>query len=150
MPLATPPGIVLDTNVLLAWLVFQDPVCQPLAEALEAGRVRWLAVPAMRREWEAVLARGVGAVRAPDAAVLDAAWARHACWLPEPPPGVGLRHRCTDPDDQKFIDLALHADARWLLTRDRAVLKLARRARASGLLIGPPERWSPEVPPGSG
>ncbi|MFT7776961.1 putative toxin-antitoxin system toxin component, PIN family [Roseateles sp.] len=49
---------------------------------------------------------------------------------------------CRDPDDQKFIDLALAARARWLISRDKAVLALAKRARLRGLAILTPERWS--------
>jgi predicted nucleic acid-binding protein len=51
------------------------------------------------------------------------------------------RLRCTDPDDQKFIDAAI-VSAQWLISRDRAVLKLARRAAALGLRIVTPERWA--------
>ena len=40
-----------------------------------------------------------------------------------------------------FVDLAVAHQAQALLTRDRSLLALARRARASGLLIGAPERW---------
>ncbi|MGB3427088.1 MAG: PIN domain-containing protein, partial [Burkholderiaceae bacterium] len=42
---------------------------------------------------------------------------------------------CTDPHDQKFLDLAYTARADWLVTKDKALLKLARRARRDGLLI---------------
>jgi predicted nucleic acid-binding protein len=49
--------------------------------------------------------------------------------------------RCTDTDDQKFIDLALAHGARWLLSRDRAVLKLGRRTRVLGLEVLTPEIW---------
>jgi predicted nucleic acid-binding protein len=45
---------------------------------------------------------------------------------------------CTDPDDQKFLDAAFSAAADLLLTRDKALLKLARRAEAAGLLIRRP------------
>jgi predicted nucleic acid-binding protein len=56
---------------------------------------------------------------------------------------VAARHRlrCTDPDDQMFVDLALEAGARWLVSRDRAVLRLARPALPLGLAIVAPERW---------
>jgi len=49
--------------------------------------------------------------------------------------------RCNDPDDQKFVDLALAYGARWLLSRDRAVLKLAKRCRTLGLQVLTPEQW---------
>ena len=55
------------------------------------------------------------------------------------PPAFGLH--CTDADDQPFIDLAIHAGARWLFSHDRAVLKLARRAAAFGCTIATPDRW---------
>ena len=55
--------------------------------------------------------------------------------------GAATRLRCTDADDQKFIDLALGYGARWLLSRDRAVLKLARRAQPLGLAVMTPDAW---------
>jgi len=76
----------------------------------------------------------------PDRTRIDAACQRHALLLPaaDLPPAVGLR--CTDTDDQKFIDFALAYGAA-LLSRDRAVLKLARRGRNAGLEILTPECW---------
>jgi len=38
---------------------------------------------------------------------------------------AGGAARCRDPDDQKFIDLALHLKA-LLLSKDRQVLRLRR------------------------
>jgi predicted nucleic acid-binding protein len=56
--------------------------------------------------------------------------------------GPGLLH-CSDPDDQQFLDLARVAGARWLLSRDRAVLRLTRAAARLNLRITVPEGWSP-------
>ena len=42
---------------------------------------------------------------------------------------------CKDPDDQVFIDLALHVGATWLFSKDAALLKLARRARTRGVNV---------------
>lgn len=39
---------------------------------------------------------------------------------------------CADPDKQKFPELARHARASHLLTRDKVRLKLARRVAESG------------------
>jgi len=55
------------------------------------------------------------------------------------------RMRCTDPDDQKFIDLAMQIGAGTLLSADRAVLRLARHGRALGLEIATVERWTRRV-----
>jgi len=42
--------LVLDTNATLDWLLFDDPGMRPLAAAIEAGAVRWLACERMRVE----------------------------------------------------------------------------------------------------
>ena len=39
----------------------------------------------------------------------------------------GALPRCADPDDQKFLDLALAAGAECVLTRDEALLRLGKR-----------------------
>jgi uncharacterized protein len=139
------PFLVLDTNVVLDWLVFRDPGCDALNAALVGGEVRWVGTPAMRDEVERVLARGSLDAWSLDrhALVFDAlaAWDRCAHVVLPPPP---LPHapRCTDPDDQPFIDLALHLGASALLTRDRAVLRCARAARTLGLAILTPAAWA--------
>ena len=52
------------------------------------------------------------------------------------------RLRCTDPDDQCFIDLAVSRRTPWLITRDHALRRLARRARAFGVAVVTPEGWA--------
>ena len=135
-----PPHVVLDTNVVMDWLVFRNPALQPLVAALESGRVQWIATASMRHELAHVLGRGVASAYSPDLTAIDAAWARLARLVDEPPAAALPRLRCTDRDDQKFVELALHG-ARWLVTRDRAVLRLAKRARAWGVAFTTPERW---------
>jgi predicted nucleic acid-binding protein len=133
--------VVLDTNAVLDWLVFRDPIVEPLIAKLEAGGVRWLACPAMREE----LVRTLGYRKlerwSPNPVSALAAYDRLVTPI-EPPPRSVASMRCADPDDQVFIDLALAHRARWLVSKDRAVLKLARRARAWGLSIIPPKEWS--------
>jgi putative PIN family toxin of toxin-antitoxin system len=132
-------AIVVDTQVVMDWLVFDDPRVRPLAQALTAGAVRWLVAPAMRDELRHVLGRGVAARYAPDLPRIEAHFDAHAepVAAAEPSP----RLVCRDPDDQKFIDLALALGARWLVSRDKALLALAKRARLRGLLIVKPELW---------
>jgi predicted nucleic acid-binding protein len=138
------PRVVLDTNVVMDWLVFRNPALTPVAECLAAGTLRWIATETMQQEMTHVLSRGLPARWALDEAGWQAAWAAHASVLP--PPTVALHvPRCSDADDQKFIDLAVGAQARWLLSRDRAVLKLARRLRAYGVEVLTPERWNQAV-----
>jgi uncharacterized protein len=134
------PGLVLDTNTVLDWLVFDDPAVAPLAAAVLAGTVRWLACPRMRDELERTLAYASLAKWRPDTARVLAMFDQHAQMRPAPATAP-TTPRCTDSDDQVFIDLALATNAQCLLTHDRALLKLARQARALGLQIIKPADW---------
>jgi predicted nucleic acid-binding protein len=136
-------NIVLDTNVVLDCFVFRDPGCNGLVAALVDGKLRWIATAAMRDELAHVLARGALDAWKPDGAALWAAWREHCVELSEPPPrGQAGGLRCSDPDDQKFIELAVAAPARWLLSHDRAVLRLARPMMALGIEVVTPAAWS--------
>lgn len=136
------PTVVLDSNVVLDWLVFRDPTADAIGAAITAERVRWIATPAMRSELEHVLTVSrLLCWKAVPCQVL-AEWDRWARTMAAPLPAEATALRCTDPDDQKFIDLALHAGASALLSRDRAVLALAARARRRGLTIQTAAAWT--------
>ncbi len=139
---ALPPLLVLDTNVVLDWLVFRDPGCDALSQALTEGLAQWVATPAMRDELGRVLARGSLDAWKSDTPSLWAHWDRWASIVQPPPQSPPGFPRCTDPDDQKFIDLAIHLGASALLSRDRAVLRCARATRTFGLTILTPSAWA--------
>lgn len=141
---AQAPSCVLDTQVLLDWLVFDDPRMRDWSQAITNGRVRWLSCAAMQAEALRVahypaLARHASPVKTE--ALLREAFASYALDLA--PPISSPLLRCRDPDDQVFIDLALAHGARWLLSRDRALLDLRRRAAAAGLYIVAPGQITP-------
>ena len=126
--------LVLDTNIVLDLFIFADVRTQALRERLERREFDWLATSVMRDELERVLdyahiqaklafykldARGVlerfdGHVRIVEAA-------------PKAPV------TCKDPDDQKFIDLAV-AHKCMLLSKDAAVLSMTKRLAALDVL----------------
>lgn len=134
------PAVVLDTNAVLDWLVFADPRIEPLALAIRDGSVRWLSVPRMRAELGAVLSRPAIAGRAINGERVLTLFDRLSISCPAPPPAAaGLL--CSDGDDQIFIDLATEGKARWLVSRDKALLALRKRALARGLIVSVPEDW---------
>ena len=136
------PTIVLDSNVVLDWLVFADPSVRAVTTAITSGQLRWIVSQPMLDELEHVLTRDDLAPWHPNAGGVLASWHTWVC-AAEPAPALASGVlRCTDPDDQKFIDLALHARAIALLSRDRAVLKLAGRARRYGLRIQTASAWA--------
>ena len=137
----SPPIAVLDTNIVLDWLVFGDPSAAALADAVVSARLRWLACTSMRIEAERVLTREALSRWRPDATAVLSRWDATAQPVEEPPPGP-LSLRCSDPDDQVFLDLAIAHRAAWLFTRDRALLRLARRAQSFGVTIRPARGWA--------
>lgn len=134
-PTDAPPALVIDTNWVLDLCVFHDPRAQPLRTALERGAWRWLTCPGMRSEWLRVLdypAVQHRLAQTADGRAQAQAWFdRHATPVPAAP-ACGLR--CSDPDDQRFIDLAVQHRA-TLLSKDRAVLALRRRLERLGLRV---------------
>ena len=146
---------MLDTNVVLDWLHFGDPSSGALGRAIESGRVHWIATEPMRQELESVLTRGIPGRWPVDLAGVLRTWDRWVIGTDRLEASTGSRTlacppvpslRCRDADDQKFIDLALAAGAAALLSRDRAVLRLARPAAARGLRILTLAEWRPAAP----
>lgn len=128
---------VLDTNVVLDLLVFDDPQARPLREALATGRVRCAVSEATLEEWRRVLAYPEFALDALRQAELFASYERLAVPLARLAPPTALP-RCSDPDDQKFLELAA-AGASALVSKDRALLRLRRRCAAWFRIVTPVE-----------
>ena len=133
--MSTRPRVVVDTNVVLDLLVFRDAACLLLRSRLGGEDLQWLACRSMRDELAHVLGRGLGEHWPVDPAAVVSEWDRRVELAPEPP---DCDLRCSDPDDQKFIDLAMAHRPCGLITRDRALLKLARRAAAHDVRIHRP------------
>ena len=135
------PKVVLDTNVVLDWLIFADPQVQPLVAEILSGRWRWIGTVDMQRELHEVLGRPafVRFGHRLSAALEDAA--RHCVMLQPAAASTVAALRCADPDDQKFIDLAVERGAAHLFSRDKALLRLARPAAPRGVQVLRPAQW---------
>ena len=136
--------IVIDSQSLFDWMVFHNPVCARWDTALTGSDWEWIFTSDMKTEFDFVAARGFGERWPVDEPAVAATWARHARALETPAPlGSADRLHCTDPDDQKFIDLAIATHAHTLVTRDKALLRLARKAlERHGVRVCRPEVWS--------
>lgn len=136
------PLVVLDTNVVLDLLHFDDANARPLRLALEDGRVRCVVAEDTLEEWRRVLAYPEFALDiTQQAAMLERYQALSEMSVAfDGAPGLP---RCSDPDDQKFIELAAAASAQALVSKDRAVLKLRRRCAPYFRITTPAEavRW---------
>ena len=118
---------VLDTQVWLDWLVFDDPSAAPIREAVAAGRLRIVIDEACEAELVRVLAYDLGKFTlepARQSACVARCRRLATCVAVGTPADLP---KCRDPDDQKFLELAARAGAQVLLSKDQAVLALAPR-----------------------
>jgi predicted nucleic acid-binding protein len=120
------PLLVLDTNVVLDLLHFDDPTTRPLLLALESGRARCGVIDATFGEWRRVLDYPDFELDPARQTALVARY-RELSTMVEKDEAIAGLPRCSDPDDQKFIELAAASGAVALISKDRAVLKLRRR-----------------------
>jgi predicted nucleic acid-binding protein len=125
------PRLILDTNVWLDWLVFDDPSLAPLKAAVAERRAEIFIDGSCEAELARVLAYDLGR-HSLDAAAQAACLAecrRIARPLQNGKSGSepDFLPRCADPGDQIFLEAALAARADFLVTKDRSLLDLARR-----------------------
>ena len=128
---------VIDTNIVLDLWLFEDPATIPLRAALQSGAISHLATGSMRDELERVLAyphlvkrMAKSNIQAQD--ILN----RFDEHLLAVEPAAKALFTCKDPDDQKFIDLAV-AHAAPLLSKDKAILCMKKRLLQSGVALNP-------------
>lgn len=127
--------LVLDTNVLLDLFVFNDADMAALKTALLANQLNWISTQAMRDELERVLTYPKITPRMVfyqlSSTDVMAKFDQFATLVDAAPRATAI---CKDPDDQKFIDLAvLHCAT--LLSKDQAVLSMQKRLLAVGVTI---------------
>ncbi|MFT5532370.1 MAG: putative PIN family toxin of toxin-antitoxin system [Burkholderiaceae bacterium] len=139
-----PNRIVIDTNVCLDLFVFRDPRWHSLLAALQEGTIEAITRADCRMEWLIVL--GYAQLKLDDATRERSMMEFDAMvnCLPDKAPDSNAARLplCKDRDDQKFLELARDAQASVLITKDKALLKLAGKTRRAGLfLILKPEIW---------
>ena len=148
-----PNRLVLDTNVCLDLFVFCDPRWSLLAAALRAGTVEAITREDCRTEWLMVLHYPCFALEPARRDLCIARFDRLITLLPAGPTNQRTDNamqdtraplpRCSDTDDQKFLEVARDGRAATLITKDKALLKLASKCRRAGLFtIQKPEAWT--------
>jgi putative PIN family toxin of toxin-antitoxin system len=141
--------IVIDTNVCLDLFVFRDPRWASLLAALESGAVEAVTRSDCRDEYRIVL--HYSHLPLDDSTRPDAAARFDALIRVVAPDSRAVRLPvCTDRDDQKFLEIARDAGAAILVTKDKALLKLAKKTAKEGLFrIMTPEAWTKNEAPGA-
>jgi putative PIN family toxin of toxin-antitoxin system len=137
-----PFRLVLDTNIVLDCFVFRDPATRDLIASIEAQRTQALVHLQALDELERVLTypqfdldvieqRRVldRYLTATTLIPMPEGFSRDTLLLP-----LGFP-RCRDHDDEPFLALAYHGRADVLITKDKALLKLRRKAKRFGVAI---------------
>jgi putative PIN family toxin of toxin-antitoxin system len=145
IPVRAKLRLILDTNVWLDWLVFDDPSIATIKAAVAADRAEVFIDAACEAELERALGYDLGKKFTLDADAQGACIAecrRVARRIGSPVPEAERAQlpACRDPDDQKFLKAALNSRADFLLTKDRALLDLARRVAPFRILT--PEEFA--------
>lgn len=131
--------LILDTNIILDLFVFNDPDLASLKLALLAGlenkQLNWIATTDMRIELERVLTYPKITPRMAFYQVTaDDVLAKFDQLATLVDPAPKAKWICKDPDDQRFIDLAVQHQA-TLLSKDQAILCMAKRMLTAGAVV---------------
>lgn len=137
--LNAPARLVIDTNVLVSALIFKDSRHLPLREAWQQKRVTPLLSIATYRELKHVL--GYPMFKLEDEQITEAVAlvGPFIEWVTVDMQRAETLPKCSDRDDQKFLQVALCGNADALLSYDRALLKMKRGLPFPVLK---PEAWS--------
>ena len=131
--------MVIDTNIVLDIWVYQDPATPSLLNALEEGKLHWLATAPMREELLRVLDYPhIAQRRERDGVTAQAVLAHFDRLAQMHPIAPKAPYVCKDEDDQKFIDLAAAHQA-LLLSKDKQVLRLTNRLARLGVAVR--QKW---------
>ena len=125
------PRLVLDTNTVLALWTFRDPVLDDLRAWIEAGNCCLYSREDALEELRRVLAyRQFGlsdALQRTSHETFRSILTNRSTSSDGISTGeLATLPHCRDMDDQKFLEIAFQTRATYLLTRDKALLRLAR------------------------
>ncbi len=121
---ASPPVVVLDTNLVLSALVFASGRLAPLRSAWQTGHCIPLVSKATASELMRVLDYPKFKLSPADREELLADYLPH-CRSVRIPARLPKLPICRDANDQMFIELAAVGKADWLVTGDKDLLVLA-------------------------
>ena len=110
--------IVLDTNVLVAAAYAPASASRRIVQACLDGELLAVASPAIKQEYELILARAVRVEGYQErlAELLEKLELVEPCETPRLVPD--------DPEDDKFLAAATEGRAGWIVTNDRHLLRL--------------------------
>jgi uncharacterized protein len=132
--LTTSAQLILDCNIWLDWLLFNDKSALPFKAGYSSGHFQFIGTLQMRSELLDVLTRqsvGVKFIARSEFGSTEAMMAEYDRVVTEQiTPDVTQRYlpQCKDKNDQMFVDLAVVSKA-TLVSKDRHLLAMAPKLR---------------------
>ena len=128
------PIVVLDTNILLDIFVFDDQRAHPLRGALTKKTIDAVATAQTIEEFQDVISRPQFDLSLEQQKEIDLQWQTWSRILDDVSIEVAP-WKCKDRDDQVFINLAYSLRPAILISKDKLVLKIAKRAIKENVVI---------------
>ena len=128
------PIVVLDTNILLDVLVFDDSRAHPLRAALIAGELDVVATEKTLAEFLDVIGREQFSLSQEKQHEIMSQWRSWSRLIKDDALDIAP-WKCKDRDDQVFINLAYTLKPAMLISKDKMVLKIAKRAQKDDVVI---------------
>lgn len=132
---------ILDTNIWLDWLVFQNDTLDEIKAVHASGGFNIIYTAEMIEEFADVIGRPQFKLSLEQQAAALVRLANLAQLIETQPTPLNSI-RCKDKDDQVFIDTALAYQVDWLLSKDNHLLSLRNRAKKLGVNVGTIDDWS--------
>lgn len=125
---------VLDTNILLDIFVFEDAKAHDLKRAIIDQQIEVIASQKTIAELADVIARPLFSLAPNQQNAILMQWQSLSCFQDDsnlaPAPW-----KCSDPDDQIFLDLAFELKPATIISKDKELLTLASRTKKDDVLI---------------
>ncbi len=126
---------VLDTNVVLDLFHWANTDAVPIMAALESGRIACFADERTLDELQRVLT--YPQLKMTPEMMIER-YARYSGLIQLVPAGEAPPlPRCKDRDDQKFLELAARCQANYLVSKDKALLRLRGRTTLGFQILKP-------------
>ena len=127
-------SVILDTNILLDIFVFHDERAANLKESILSGDIQAIASQITIAEFADVLSRPIFKLDATKQLEILKCWESIA-QIQDDVDLAPAPWTCPDPDDQVFLDLSYRFRPAILMSKDNALLQIAKRAAEQNILI---------------
>jgi len=126
--------VILDTNILLDIFVFDDERAANLKRAIVTRSIQAIASQKTLDEFADVIARRLFKLDGQAQAAILEQW-KSVAQLIDDSALASAPWKCSDMDDQVFLDLAHQVRPAILISKDNALLQIASRAAQEHILI---------------